>query len=128
MPVSHRILPDRNLTIIEAHGEVQVREILADGARMIASPDWRAGMNILCDYRLIEDLDMDTDAIHRIVAEDERNAGALDGCRCAVVAEQDLVFGLARMWEMLSEGSNFERAVFRDIASAMGWLGVKVSS
>ena len=40
----------------------------------------------------------------------------------AIVAPQDLVFGLARMEEALASGTSWEIQVFRERASALAWL------
>jgi hypothetical protein len=43
------------------------------------------------------------------------------GSHCAVVAPQDHIYGMARMFEMQYDGSV---QVFRDLAAAKGWLRI----
>lgn len=49
----------------------------------------------------------------------KKSSGSL---RIAIVAPQDLVFGLARMEEALASGSSWEIQVFRERSSAVAWL------
>lgn len=45
--------------------------------------------------------------------------------RVAVVAPADVVFGLARMFQMLTEGNGNQIEVFRTPREALAWLGVE---
>jgi hypothetical protein len=45
--------------------------------------------------------------------------------RIAVVAAQDVGYGLARMWETLAEPRPVHTAVFRSRAKALGWLAAQ---
>ncbi len=125
MPIIYRIFPDRKLAYIRAWGEVTAEEIVTEGARMFAEPEWENGFNILCDYREISEFDLDREDVEEIVASDKRNEPLLDESRCAVVATDNLVFGISRMWEILSHDTRLTNMVFRDMDEAMAWLGLE---
>ena len=57
----------------------------------------------------------------RIYANVARSEPTLSG-RIAIVVDQDVHFGLVRMFEMLSEQPGVERRVFRDYDQAQTWL------
>ena len=40
------------------------------------------------------------------------------------MANTDLIYGISRMWEILSEDINIPRMVFRDVNDARIWLGL----
>jgi hypothetical protein len=44
----------------------------------------------------------------------------------ALVADQDLIFGLARMWELLIDAAERETMVFRKREDAEAWITQKV--
>ena len=68
----------------------------------------------LADYTAVTKLDVSTEAIHRIadicISASSVNPEAV----VASVADQDLIYGLARMAEMLRDGSGWENRVFRN--------------
>ncbi len=54
-------------------------------------------------------------AVHYIFSEKSRRA---------IVAETDIKFGMARMYEMYGEADPTQIEVFRDMAEARRWLGL----
>ncbi len=44
--------------------------------------------------------------------------------RRAIVADKDITFGMARMYEVFREDAPEEIKLFRDIAEARRWLGL----
>jgi hypothetical protein len=48
----------------------------------------------------------------------------LDGGKLAIVAPRDLLFGMARMYEILRGDSPVEVRVFREREEAESWLGI----
>ena len=48
------------------------------------------------------------------------------GEKCAIVASTDFGFALARVHAALSEASNIDTSVFRDLNEALTWSGVEL--
>lgn len=126
MPVEYKIIPDQKIAYIRAWGKVTADEIMIEGARMFAESDWVNGYNILCDYREITELNIKIEDIERIVIQDKEHEPLFDQSKCAVVSTGDLIFGLSRMWETLSEDNKLERIIFRNFDDALGWLGIDI--
>jgi hypothetical protein len=126
MPILYRIFPDQKVAYIKAWGKTTIDEIMIEGARMFAETEWENGFNILCDYREITEVNPTYQDIEKIVDQDKRNEPLFDNSKCAVVAKNDLIFGLSRMWEILSENTNLKKMVFKDINEARSWLGLEV--
>jgi hypothetical protein len=77
---------------------------------------------MLCDYRKIEKFAVMPRDIDDLT-EWQRSIDALIGNgRCAVVATRDFVFGMSRMWELLSTDRSQQIKVFRKIKDAISWL------
>ncbi len=85
-------------------------------------------VNILCDYREVTELDVNSEDVNRIVAQDKRQEPLFDKSKCAVVTTDDLVYGMSRMWEILSDDTRLTTEVFRDINDALKWLGLDLDS
>ena len=122
MPILYRIVPDKKVAYIKASGNVSVDEIMIEGARMFAETEWENGFNILCDYREITEFDLSNEDIHKVTDQDKLHEPIFDKSKCAVVATSNLVFGLSRMWEILSQNTNLTTMVFKDIREAIDWL------
>jgi hypothetical protein len=120
--ILYRIIPDQKVAYIKAWGKVTVDEIMIEGARMFAETEWENGFNILCDYREITEFNPVCEDVQRVVDQDKKHEPLFDKSKCAVVAKGDLVFGISRMWEILSQDTNLSTMVFRDIREAINWL------
>jgi len=124
MPILYKIVPDKNFAYVKASRKVTVDEIMTAGARMFAEAEWANGFNILCDYRETTEFNLSNEDIQRVVAQDKAHEPNFDKSKSAIVATSDLVFGLSRMWEILSENTNLTTMVFRDIHKAIAWLKI----
>jgi hypothetical protein len=51
-----------------------------------------------------------------------KNAGAQNSGAMAIVTTNNVLFGMARMFEMLNDGHLGLISVFRDLAAATAWL------
>lgn len=122
MPFQYQIFPQLNFATGSFFGAISGQEILSVGQQLILDPNWENGFRVLFDYSDVTNINIDSSDIRRIVAQDQTNLSAFNHCRIAVVAPHDLVFGMARMWELLSENNNLTAAIFRDSLSAMAWL------
>ena len=120
---SIKIDKGRQLVEITASGSVNVLELKEIFLEFVEHRDWQAGFNMLCDYRDIEDFPVTTRDIDDI-NEWQASIDALIGDgRCAVVACKDLVFGMSRMWELISSERSQQIRVFRQMKDAVIWLG-----
>ncbi len=114
---------DKKLAQVKAGGKVDALEIKEIFIETVAHKDWKAGFDMLCDYRNIDDFDVSTEDIDDftewLISIDELIG---DG-RCAVVASKDAVYGMSRMWEIISSDRPQEICIFRTREDAVAWLG-----
>ena len=117
-----KIDKERQLAKIVASGRINVIELKDIFLEIVEHEDWQAGFSMLCDYSGIENFDVTTKDIDDIT-EWQTSIDALIGDgRCAVIACKDSVFGMSRMWEMMSSERSQQICVFRQINDAVTWL------
>ena len=124
MPISYRI--DRQLRIIftTAHGILTDDELLAHKHRLMRDPNFEAGMVELSDIRGVDQLAVTSEGVRRFVEQDRLDADRLGTYKLAIVAHQDVVFGMARMYETLTGENRPAVAVFRNMGEAKAWLAI----
>ncbi len=84
-----------------------------------------AGMGELSDLRTVERFEVTSEGIKAAIAIDTAEADRFGAFKRAIVAAQDIVFGIARMYQGQTESiSSLQVWVFRDIGEAKVWLGV----
>lgn len=76
----------------------------------------------LCDYSETEGLEMTSEWVARLAAEDKRAAGLNPSMLIAVVGKTELAYGLLRMWQVYAEPPALKTAVFRSVREAMDWI------
>jgi hypothetical protein len=77
------------------------------------------------DFTGVEKLLVSNADIDIIVSQDKKAFEINPSMRIAVVSEQDLIFGLARMWEGKAYSPSFETKVFRKLEDAQEWINTK---
>ena len=80
----------------------------------------------LIDLTAVSKVEVSTKAI-KLIAEHCMSA-AIGNSEIVVaeVADKDLIFGLARMWEILTDATDWEIMVFRNREDADDWIRQKV--
>ena len=113
---------ERKLARITAMGKVNVIELKEIFVETVCHEDWQTGFNMLCDYSRIENFDVSSQDIDDITEWQTTIDAKIGSGRCAVVASRDSVYGMSRMWEILSSDRSQQIYVFRQINEAYSWL------
>ena len=108
---------------ITARGSVNVLELKEIFLEIVGHRDWQAGFKMLCDYRGIVDFAVTTRDIDNINEWQASIDAVIGDGKCAVVACKDLVYGMSRMWELISSERSQQIRVFRQMKDAVIWLG-----
>lgn len=130
MPMSYRIDHDRRLVITQGHGILRDHEIFGYQREVWSRPEV-AGFNELVDMTavtqiLVPSLERVRD-LAELAAEMSRTAPRT---KMAIVAPDDLAFGLGRLFETFRESASpgvKPVAVFRTMPEALDWLGIEGS-
>ena len=123
---SYRIVRQQNIVLQEFCGTVGIVDLRDAAIRVSNDPLYRGRMNILMDLRAAE-LRISYEEIIEYTTFLTR-FGPI--ARQAVVVSRYLEFGLARMFEQLSENliERDELKVFFDMRAAVNWLGYSITS
>ena len=121
---SIRIDRERKLAEITASGTVDFSELKEIFMEIVGHEDWQAGFNMLCDYRKIDNLEVTSQDIDTITEWQTAMDSLIGSGKCAVVASKDSVYGMSRMWEILSSDRSQRICVFRRLNDAVLWLNM----
>ena len=127
MPISYHIDNFTGVVFTKGTGVLKSEDIIAHIFTLLDDRAFIHGFKELCDFREVIQLLGSPDDINKIVSTDNRFDSSLKGCSLAIVATSDHVFGMMRMYEMLSS-SSFKIHIFRDIDKAETWLGLPEKS
>lgn len=114
--VVHDFDPERGLLVVTFTGVIKVDEFTEDYL------DVPEGTLELIDTRLAIEAELTTSDLRYLADRDRKRPTRIS--KVAIVAIADVGFGLARMYQSLSDGQETEVSVFRDEAEARAWLGV----
>jgi hypothetical protein len=104
-------------SLLEKEYLVRIRQHLEQ------DPEKFAGYRFsLADYSGVVELDLPTVAVRKIADMCKLAAKQNPDIVVATVAQGDLEYGLARMWEMLIDVGTWEVRVFRNVGDARDWI------
>jgi hypothetical protein len=124
LPIQHRV--DRKYGVVLAWGEgvVSDDELLAFVQRTANDSEFRSGMHELIDLRRVDTSALSTRSLRRTAELFAAfDTGPAQG-RVAIVAPEDLAYGLSRMYQAFRGEDAVELMVFRDMIDARKWLGL----
>lgn len=120
MPCAYIIDLARSLVLSRGWDVVTDRELLAHVHTLTADPRFVRNFRQLADLRDVTDVQITPSCIKEMVRLNPYGAGA----RRAVVVTNDVVFGMARMYQILSDESPDELQIFRKMDDALQWLWI----
>ena len=65
---------------------------------------------------------MSSEAVRQLSQMVQESDAAFAGARWAIIASTDVVFGMARMYELLRGDASYEIRVFRSAEEAQRWV------
>jgi hypothetical protein len=129
MPFSIEWTDDGRTVLCSGSGVVTGGEILRATETCLAQPErFRTLLRATIILAGITELEVSADDVKRIAFLDGRLAALNPRAAVAIVAPQDSVFGVARMWEAYVEDTGWQTGVFRTLFDAEAWLGTTRSS
>lgn len=120
MPYTHELYPREKYALVTAEGPCDLDQTIVALRTLVRDPGFGAGFGVLVDARRIE---------YTPGAEETRQIATLATHRdlllhhpLAIAAEQDLNYGIARMFSAMSSLQGGTVEVFRDLKEARAWL------
>jgi len=120
MPGAYTIDLARSLVLSRGWGVLTDRELLAHVRALTADPRFARHFRQLADLRDVTEVQFTASTIREMVRLNPFGAGA----RRALVVTSDVVFGMARMYQILRDESPDELRIFRKVDDALQWLGI----
>jgi hypothetical protein len=117
MPATYRVDAERKMVVLTLTGVVTGAELDGVRAQIREDPTFDPSFSVLVDASELNPAAL-TGAT---VRERAANVPALP-MRIALVAPADAVFGMGRMYQMMTEGSGNVIEVFRGTEEAVAWL------
>jgi hypothetical protein len=124
MPISYRIDSKRHLVLTTASGVLTDDDILQLKERLVVDPEFQPGMKELADIRAIDRLAVTTGGVRRMMFHDQAHAPQVGGHQLAIVVSHGVAYGMARMYQMMTEETVAGVGIFRDVDAATSWLGI----
>jgi len=125
MPIRYELKPDQKLVILVHVGAVTDEEFLSFYRDLYETAGFDDSFNLLVDLRHTESSVRSTAALAELVNFMRRQyLSTTRRPKVAVVAPEDISFGLARMYEGFSSDVPWDFVVFRAVDAALAWLGL----
>lgn len=120
MPFFYQIDKRQRLIHFRVEGTVVSRNLVAHQREVRDDPDFDPTFSVLADFTAVTNVEANNEAVHDLASSDPMNRD----CRRALVVDNDVVYGLARMYQMLLDLSEDNCRIFRSMGEAREWLGV----
>jgi hypothetical protein len=113
----------RGLVTHTGTGDLSVEEIANAFEARLENPDFRRGMHVLWDCRWATISSLSTQDVEQLIKFNSRHVNARGAGDSAIVLSKAVDYGIGRMFEFYACGLPWRTAVFRDLESAIRWLG-----
>ena len=129
MPIKVRYLDNGIGVLFTGEGKIVGDDIIKANRKIFSDEDkmkkYKYG---LIDYSRITQFKVSTSEVEIIASQDKKASQFIPDGVLAITAEQDIEYGLTRMWQIIAENSGlpWETMVFRDRDKAEKWIKQKV--
>jgi hypothetical protein len=120
MPAHYKIDKARRLVSSVATGTFTDDDLRGHTRGLAADPDFDPSFRQIFDLRGITDLDLTGPQMRERARENPWK----EGSRRAFVCSREVVYGMARMYQLLTDDGPDEIRVFRKMSEALAWLGL----
>lgn len=118
MSASYRIDSSQRMIFSSATGVLTDDDLLTHQDRVTNDPGFDPTFSQLWDFRHVSDVEVTNATLQELAGARSFRAGA----KRAVVAPKDVLYGMARMFQMLHGEAPEDLRVFRSIDEARNWL------
>lgn len=125
MPIQIKYLDDGLGGLYIGEGIVTGEDIISSNRQVFSSEEKMMKIKYgLIDYSNITKFEVSNSEAEIIASQDKEASKYIPDVIIAVIAKKDLVFGVNRMWEIITEntGLQWETMVFRDREGAEAWI------
>lgn len=123
MPITFSIDPSKKIIFTMVTGPLLDSDPVRYLSAVLKHPAYRPGFSALVACKNVEIGSFSTSSIRRLGMFTRDAEQELRDSRVALVAHQPVVYGLARMYQLVRDPP-YEFQVFRELSAAEAWLGV----
>jgi len=123
-PIRYQPVREDNVILVKGRGHLSTADILNYTHRVEEDELCVPGMNEFIDLTEVEVYDVDAQGMRRVVVEDQSVSKTVGINKCALFSDSDYIFGMSRMYQMLSAEDGIEIQAFRSRDDAAAWLGL----
>ena len=125
MPITYQVRREHHLILLVHIGTIPDDEFLAFYKSLYENDRIDPLMNLLVDLRQADSTPRSPDVLRQFAQFIQAKLKEVpEQPKVAVVAPEDLSFGLARMYEIFSYSVPWDFEVFRTMDDALAWLGL----
>ena len=125
MPLTIHFHPAANLVIAVHVGIVPDEEFLSTYKALYEDPRFDTSLDQLIDLRQADSSARSSETLQALAGFMRKQLqDVTKRPRVAVIAPQDVSFGLARMYEAFTDSVDWEFVIFREPDAALAWLGL----
>jgi hypothetical protein len=123
MPLTYRIDPGASLLLVTARGVTTQPERVETLYAWLSDPAFKPDLDAFCDFSEVQSTPKLAD-MRELIAIVHDNAGVIGRSRMAILTSKPIVFGVAKVFEALTEveSAPLHVRVFFDRAKAWAWL------
>lgn len=121
MPITHHVDRELNILFVTRSGSISSQDEQRALRERQADPRVVPGIPVLVDCRYVEPAD-DSDTVRYLADKVTQLASRLRCGPVAIVVSNNAQFGMARMYQILTESDHQETEIFRDYDEALRWL------
>lgn len=124
MPISFQVKTTRGYFVTRYEGVVSGEEHYEAFRDFFTSDRWVPDMNELAIASAVQSSSISIDSLRNlhVFKEEMYKKYNITQVKVAIYGPGDLAFGIARAYNMITEGSSEEVRAFRDIKKALRWL------
>jgi len=121
MPAEYRFDVRHNLVLSYCVGPLIYDDMLNHQRRLREDPAFLPTMNQLADFGAVTELHLASAGVRQL---SEASFFSATSRRAILVDDRDVLYGLARMFEILRDRGPEQISIFRNYPEAIAWLGL----
>ena len=124
MPMTYTIDTQKNVVRAVGTGVLTDDDVMAHRQAMTGDARFSPKMCEISDIRQVTDFQVTPAGVRIMVASDAKMTATGGMHKLAIVADENVAYGMSRMYQTLGEPDTRSVGVFRSYEEAEGWLGL----
>ena len=124
MPVHYSISSATSVVYVKVVGDLSYPDLIEHINQLSEDELYRAPMKNIFDYRLCTNNRLTISETRQYANKKISLSHVFLNEMCAIIAPQDINYGLGRFQEIITSSSNFLTCVFRSLEEGLSWLDI----